>query len=165
MKFLALILLLIGSFAVSNSSSQTAKSSKKEFAKFIAATPCLKGSQPLPGIPSDSDCEFTKCELILYVNDRNEPANYKFEYTYGISQPGTQGFKDGKKVSSEGKWKISKGSKTNSSAVIYQLDPDKPDRSISFIKLSEGILHLLDNEKRLMIGTAGFSFTFNRVTK
>jgi len=165
MKFSGLILLLTGLFAVSNSCSQTAKSSQKEWATFIAATPCLQGSQPLPGIPRDSDCEFIKCELILYVNENNEPANYKLEYTYGISQPGTQGFKDGKKVNSEGKWQISKGSKTNSSAVIYQLDPDKPSRSISFIKLSEGILHLLDNEKRLMIGTAGFSFTFNKVTK
>jgi hypothetical protein len=165
MKFSASILLLIGLFTVSSSCSQNAKSSQKEFAKFIGATPCLKGSQPLPGIPRDSDCEFTKCELILYVNDKNEPTNYKLEYTYGISQPRTQGFKDGKKVNSEGKWQISKGSKTNSSAVIYQLDPDKPERSISFIKLGEGILHLLDNERRLMIGTAGFSYTFNKVTQ
>jgi NlpE-like protein len=165
MKFSGLILLLIGTLMVSNSCSQTAKSTQREFGKFIAASPCLKGSQPLPGIPQDSDCEFIKLQLTLYANEKNEPTNYKLEYTYGIGQPGTEGFKDGKKVSSEGKWQISKGSKNNSSAVIYQLDPDKPEKSISFIKLSEGILHLLDNEKRLMIGTAGFSYTLNKVTK
>lgn len=165
MKFSGLILLLAGLLAVTNSCSQTAKTSQKEYAAFIAATPCLQGSQPLPGIPRNSDCEFIKCELIFYVDDKNEPTNYKLEYTYGISEASTQGFKDGKKVSSEGKWQINKGSKANSSAVIYQLDPDKPERSISFIKLSEGIIHLLDNEKRLMIGTPGFSYTFNKVTK
>ena len=150
---------------VNDSCSQTAKSTQKEFGKFIAASPCLKGSQPYPGIPRDSDCEFVKLQLTLYVNDKNEPASYKLEYTYGDGEAGTEGFKNGKKVNSEGKWQISKGSKNNSSAVIYQLDPDKPEKSIAFIKLSEGILHLLDNEKRLMIGTAGFSYTLNKVTK
>ena len=165
MKFSSLILLLTGLLAVTNSCSQPTKSSQKELGVFVGATPCLKGSQPVSGIPQDSNCEFIKWKLTLYVNDKNEPANYRLEYEYGISQPSTEGFKDGKIVSAEGRWQINKGANKNPAALVYQLDPDNPSRSISFIKLSDGILHLLDNEKRLMVGNPGFSFTLNKVSK
>ena len=165
MKSSGLILLVTGLLAVTNSCSQQSNSSQQELGTYVGSTPCLKGSQPLSGIPQDSDCEFIRWQLTLYVNDKNEPSNYKLEYEYGISQPGTQGFKDGKVVRVEGRWQIIKGSKKNSAAVVYQLDPDKSSGSISFVKLSEGILHLLDNEKRLMVGNPGFSFTLNKVSK
>ena len=165
MKSSGLILLVTGLLAVTNSCSQQSKSSQKELGLYVGATPCLKGSQPVSGIPQDSDCEFIKWKLTLYVTDKNEPSNYKLEYEYGISQESTQGFKDGKIVSAEGKWQISKGTNKNPAAVVYQLDPDKPSISISFIKLSDGILHLLDMEKRLLVGNAGYSFTLNKVSK
>jgi len=156
MKYSGLILLISGLLAVTNSCSQESK----ELGTYVGATPCIQGAQPLQGIPKDSDCEFIKWELTLYVNERNEPVKYKLGYTYGISQPNTQGFKDGKKIEIQGEWKMAKGSKTNPAATIYQLD-----YGVSLVKLSDGILHLLDNEKRLMVGTPGYSFTLNKISK
>lgn len=66
---------------------------------------------------------------------------------------GAQGMK-------EGTWSSKQGS---GNKVIYQLTPtDAPNRSISLVRLQDNLLHLLDEEGKLMIGHAGWSYTLNR---
>jgi hypothetical protein len=71
------------------------------------------------------------------------------------SQPGT-------KAESEGKWLIIHGTKTNPEAIVYRLNPDKPDISLSFLKLSDNLLHIVDQDGRLMIGNEFWSYSLNR---
>ena len=57
---------------------------------------------------------------------------------------------------------IVKGTAANPNAVAYQLHDDKTNNTISFVKLSNDLLHLLDKDKRLMIGNAAWSYTLSR---
>jgi hypothetical protein len=68
----------------------------------------------------------------------------------------------GPKVSSEGTWEIVKGMEAKPEATVYRLKAGKPERSVSFVKVSDALLHLLDEDKGLMNGTAGWSYTLNR---
>ena len=63
----------------------------------------------------------------------------------------------------QGKWKIIKGFGSNPNAVIYQLDPDKPNASISFLVGDENVLFFLDKKHQLLVGDSNFSYTLNRM--
>lgn len=131
---------------------------------FVASTPCSEGSSPVPGMSGDT-CEFIKWKLALYYDSSTKtPLNYTLDCVYGISQPGTNGFKGGgTKLKREGNWTITKGINNDTNALVYQLDPDKPKESIAFWKMNEQLLHLLDNKKQLMIGNAAWSYTLNKI--
>ena len=63
----------------------------------------------------------------------------------------------------EGNWTISKGSVTNPEAVIYQLDPDKPSQSISFLAGDKNVIYCLDKNGNLFTGDKDFSYTLNKM--
>lgn len=65
----------------------------------------------------------------------------------------------------EGTWAIIEGTEGNPDAVIYQLDPDRPAKSIYFYVGSEDVLFFLDRDQKLLTGNADFSFTLNRRPK
>ena len=69
----------------------------------------------------------------------------------------------GIKSEAEGRWAIVRGTKTNPDAIVYQLNPDKPGMELSFLKLSDNLLHIVDQNEKLMIGNEFFSYTLNRV--
>lgn len=119
-------------------------------AVFVASTPCSEGTRPVPGIPGEEGCELIKWELKLFGS------RYVLDCDYGMPKQGTRGFiNGGKHLHREGRWK-EEGKK------IF-LDPDQPAVSISFFRLNENLLHLLDSRGRLMIGTGAWSYTLNRV--
>ena len=62
----------------------------------------------------------------------------------------------------EGRWAILKGAKADPSAVVYQLDPDKPQGSLFLLKADDNILFFLDKERKPMVGNSSFSYTLNR---
>jgi hypothetical protein len=134
---------------------------------FVASTPCSAGTRPLPGIPAEAGCELIKWELKLSGDTGKQGSGtYILDCDYGMPKQGTRGFiNGGTHLHREGKWVIIKGTGTNPSAVIYRLDPDKPRSSISFLRLNESLLHLLDSHQQLMIGTGAWSYTLNRVQR
>jgi len=135
-------------------------------ATFVASTPCSTGTRPLPGIPQGkTGCELIKWHLQLKgAGNKENPGTYILDCDYGMPKQGTRGFiNGGSHLHREGKWMIIKGSSSNPSAIIYKLDPDKSAESISFIRLNESLLHLLDDHGRLMIGTGAWSYTLSRL--
>ena len=83
---------------------------------------------------------------------------------YGMPKQGTRDFiNGGNHLHREGRWMIIQGAPANPSAIIYRLDPDKPAESISFVRLNENLLHLLDDHGQLMIGTGAWSYTLSRI--
>ena len=132
---------------------------------YVASTPCSKGTRPLPGIPADADCELIKWKLTLYGDTAAKlPASYQLKYTYGTSKAGTPGFiGGGTTVDMEGNLTISKDNKSNSEKVIYRLTDAKTKKVISFLRLNDHLLHLLDSKDRLMIGSAAWSYTLNSI--
>jgi hypothetical protein len=97
------------------------------------------------------DCHKLKWKLTLSRHPKtNEPTTYTLQSTL-----------TGHKITG-GDWTIIKGIETNPGAIIYQLDPDKPDRSVSFLVGDENVLFFLDRGNRLLTGNGDFSFTLNR---
>jgi hypothetical protein len=128
---------------------------------FVASSPCDGIPRSLLSIPATVDCELIKWNLTLYRDPRNQaPTLYKLSYTYGMSKPSTVDFiNGGTNVEKEGKWTILKGPDNR---VVYQLNQDTPKTSLSFVKLDDNLLHLLDRQGKLMIGNAAWSYTLNR---
>ena len=79
-----------------------------------------------------------------------------------MTQPNTTGFNKGSDVELKGNWSIIKGTASEPGAIIYQLNINKSSQPLYFLKLHNDLLHLLDNEKKLMIGNPGWSYTLNR---
>jgi hypothetical protein len=142
------------------------------FAIFAGTTPCSNVIRPLHKIREEPDCNMAEClcimvewKLTLYQDPvTGELTAYKLssinrfivKETNLYSQPGT-------KAESEGKCTIVRGSKTNPSAILYRLNPDKPAITIDFLKLSDHLLHIVDHDGKLMIGDEFWSYTLNRV--
>jgi hypothetical protein len=131
---------------------------------FTGSTPCNGLTMQILAIPSETNCEFVKWKLMLSRDPRNQkPTFFKLNVTYGISKPSTQGFIDGGKFSViEGNWGLSKNKGKSPGDSIVGLHAHSPDRQISLLELDENLLHLLDNDGKLMIGDASFGYTLNR---
>ncbi|HTD99607.1 MAG TPA: hypothetical protein VK668_09975 [Mucilaginibacter sp.] len=134
-------------------------------AVFVASTPCSPGSKPLPGIPREAGCELIKWELQIFGDTgKHASGTYILDCTYGMPKQGTRGFiNGGSRLHLEGKWVTIKSTATNPAAIIYRLDAGKSGGSISFLRLNENLLHLLDTHDQLMIGTGAWSYTLTKI--
>src|SRR5439155_26971731 len=52
---------------------------------------------------------------------------------------------------------LTKGTKSNPDAVVYGLDS-----AVALVRIDPNVLHVLDRDRRLMIGGAGWSYTLCR---
>lgn len=147
--------------------------SKETSVVFAGTTPCSNVIRSIHKINPEPDCPLQECkcilvewELTLYIDANTKaPTRYKLKginryivkETNMYSEPGV-------KSEAEGKWAIVQGSKTNPGVILYQLNPEKPGMSLSFIKLSDHLLHIVDQNEKLMIGNEFHSYTLNRVS-
>lgn len=69
----------------------------------------------------------------------------------------------GTRLQRTGKWITRTGTPEHPNAVVYQLDPDTAGVSISFLRVNDNLLHLLDTKQHLMIGTGAWSYTLNKI--
>lgn len=130
-----------------------------EPAAFVATSPCDQIPRSMLAIPATADCEMIQWELALYRDPRNQnPTNYKLQFTYGRSKPSTTDFINGIRGLKEGPWAVVK----EPAKTVYRLNPVASEPSISFVRLDEKVLHLLDADGKLMIGHGGWSYTLNR---
>ena len=131
---------------------------------FVAATPCDAVPRHLLDIPANLDCEMIKWRLTLRRDPRNLGRDdFKLQYTYGMTKPGTQGFmNNGFSKEISGKWVISKNPGKTPGRQILTLLPVASQSTITLLQMSDRMLHLLDMQGDLMIGNAGFSYTFNK---
>jgi hypothetical protein len=118
---------------------------------FEGRTPCLEIARDA-NLEVTNDCFKLKWKLILSRDTQTlEPTTFQLLTT-------NQRNRDIK-----GNWTIIKGTASNPDAVIYQLDPDNPGKSISFFAADENIIFFIDKENRLFTGNQDFSYTLNRV--
>lgn len=135
------------------------------FGVFEGTTPCSRLTRPLPQIPEDTDCEQMLWRLVLYQDpDTENPTTYGLNSAYGLPKQGTPDLvRGGTPIVMVGKWDIAKGTQTNPDAVVYRLDPDDPQKAVSFLKISDDILHILDRDRALMVGNGAWAYTLNRM--
>jgi len=129
-----------------NQVNMTAKqTSLKDSMAFEGRTPCA-----VPGIiPAGKLCYKLKWYLVLYSNEKKEPATYRILGTPYRREEG------GKR----GTWKIITG---KDGRIIYQLNDEKENPFIYLLKLDEGVLIFTDANGNLLVGDLDFSYTLNR---
>jgi hypothetical protein len=133
-------------------------------AVFEGITPCSRETRPLPQIPADTNCEQMIWKIILYQDSATGTATtYTLESAYGVPQPNTPGLAGGgTPIAMEGKWAIVKGTKTDPETEVYQLHSEDSQIAVSFLKMSEDILHVLNRDQTMMVGNGAWSYTLNR---
>ena len=132
---------------------------------FTGTTPCGQFIRPLHKVSREGDCALVQWRLTLHQDPVSlKPTTYKLSSVNRFIIEGSNMYSEpGTTSETEGKWSIVRGTKTNPNAITYRLESDKPEKSISFLKLGESLIHLLDNNGKLMIGNESFSYTLSRV--
>jgi hypothetical protein len=64
-------------------------------------------------------------------------------------------------VELDGTWEIIKGGQLKAGPTFYRITTAKPQRSLSFVKVGDHLLHLLNPDASLAVGTGGESYTLN----
>lgn len=127
---------------------------------FEGITPCGNGERPLPQIPASAQCEM----MIWHITFQSD-ATYALTSHYGMSQPGTPGIRGGgTRIHMEGNWTVSKGAEKDSQATVIRLSTDDPQTSVSFLKINDSLIHVLDANKKMMVGNGGWSYTLNNTS-
>jgi hypothetical protein len=134
------------------------------FGVFEGITPCSGKSPALPQIPKGSDCEEMIWKFTLYRDAASgAPTTYELISAYGLSKQNSTGLiGGGTEIAFSGTWEIIKGNAAYPNAVIYQLNSKEQGNIVSFIKIGDDVLHILNSDGAMMVGHAGWSYTINR---
>jgi hypothetical protein len=68
----------------------------------------------------------------------------------------------GTSVYREGSWKIVHGMDGDPEALVYQLQPEDAQQPVSFLKVDDNHLFLMDRAMNLLVGNELFSYTLSR---
>lgn len=152
-SYILLVLILCFLFQPKPCISQVTKNVNSLYGVFDGRTPCRDLANQL-NEKVQAECIKIKWRLKLYIDSITGNAS-----TYELL-----GFVYKKGNPRLGRWQITKGTKANPEAIIFQLDQE--GREPLFVqKGDDNILFFLDKNKNLMVGNIDFSYTLNRVDK
>ena len=133
---------------------------------FAGTTPCGQLIRSLHNIAANKDCALVAWELTLLRDPvTQQPAGFRLVGSSRYTLPDNNYSQPGAKTEATGKWTIVKGTGAFSGSFIYQLTPDKKSTPLRFVKLSDDLLHLLDEQGHYMRGDPFQSYTLNRIAK
>jgi hypothetical protein len=69
---------------------------------------------------------------------------------------------EGARIVTDGIWSITKGTKLDPNAVVYNLDFNAPEEFRAFWAIGDDILFVLDQNLSPRVGTAGYGYALNR---
>jgi hypothetical protein len=119
---------------------------------FVGSTPADQNVRQSLKISLTEKCDFIKWKLNL--NDP-VPGQFKLVINYGEAQPNTPGFWGGGHSSTfTGSYIMDKA--------IFQLNSDDMGAPLYLLMIDENLLHILSPQKKVMIGTGGWSYTLSR---
>jgi len=103
--------------------------------------------------------------IVLYQDPATgSPTTYELNSAYGVSKQGTPDLvRGGTQIDMAGKWEVLKGTQSDPAATVYRLNPDDPPMTVSFVKISDDLIHLLDRDGALVIGNGAWAYTLNRM--
>lgn len=106
---------------------------------------------------SDAGCNKLKFELGFYKDQKTQaPTTYKLARVYVAKNPEDR-------IVNEGTWTITRGTKLDPQATVYQPDANAPEEFRSYLVVSEDILFILDREKQPRVGDGFYIYTLNRI--
>ena len=154
------MIIFIAFIGITNSCSQSSSPVNSVYGIYEGTTPCTDAVKKILNIPADKKCDMMRWRLSIYKDSKKSiPSDFDLFYTYGIGKQGTKGFtEDAITVELKGKLTIYKiGIST-----VYNLYDDSSKITLSFLQPDQNLLHLLNENKQLMIGTGAWSYTINR---
>jgi hypothetical protein len=96
-------------------------------------------------------------EWTLSLQGHGSTARYTVSATIGLTQPNMPGISREKRhVDAGGRWSTAKGTRSNATADVIVLG------NLSFVRLGPSIIHPLNQDRSLMTGNGGWSFSLNR---
>jgi hypothetical protein len=108
-------------------------------------------------IPCGGNCSRLKFALVLYWNQETKaPTTFKMARVYVAEEP------EGARIVTDGIWSITKGTKLDPNAVVYNLDFNAPEEFRAFWAIGDDILFVLDQNLSPRVGTAGYGYALNR---
>src|SRR6188768_750485 len=113
---------------------------------YVGSTPANTVVKTFLGISLADSVDFIRWKLVL-GND-----HYYLKCNYGISKPNTNGFWN------NGKW-IEMNGELKKENNYYSLQ--KQNEILKIVELNGSLIHLLDGQKNLLVGTGGFGFTLS----
>ena len=157
-------LFLIGSLLCLLTGCTKTPAGSSVFGVFEGITPCSAQTRPLPQIPEDTNCEQMIWKFTLYQDSATgAPTTYQFDAAYGVPKQNTMGLeKGGTPITMDGTWGIVKGISADPHALVYQLNPEDPQMTVSFPQVGNDILHVLNSHLQMMVGNGAWSYTINR---
>jgi len=146
-------------FALTQEKARANEVDAAVFGVFAGSTPCDDSIRPFLQIPADVEAQVIQWKLTLRQEPKTlAPTGYELHCQYGITVAGqTELEKSSKTVEKEGRWKITKGIKSNPDVAVYELDGGP-----SFLKVDSNVLHVLNRDRSLMVGGTGWSYTLSR---
>jgi hypothetical protein len=121
------------------------------FAVFEGRTPCAGIARELKITPV-TGCLKVKWRVTLFQNPQtSQPTTYKMEGTLYRER------------AREGRWRIARGTASDSGAVVYQLDATASEAPVRLLKGDDRVLFFQAQDGSLLVGNADFSYTLNRV--
>jgi hypothetical protein len=142
--------------ALLSAATVASPSARARTAAYVGSTPCSEAIRTLLGIPRDANAELIEWELTL-TEAANVPATYHLRFRFGPTRPNQPGL-DATAASLEhrGTWRTGAARVKSGTGVVML------DNGLSLLKVSDAILHALDADGRLMVGTGGWSYTLVR---
>lgn len=123
----------------------------------VGSTPGDDAIKAMLSISADTKVDFIRWDLKL--DSKNA---FVLNITYGESQPNTLGFKGGgEEETINGSYLIAKNQHGRFKE-IYELKSDDLAGTISLVRITENIFHILTSQRQLMVGNGGWSFSLNR---
>ena len=128
-------------------------------ANFSGRTPCVEIAKEI-NHPVETDCARLKWSLDFYRDPQTlTPTTYRLRGTlYRNEAQQTETIR-------EGKWKVTKGTKTDPNAIVYHLDSFGSDGPIYLLKADRDVLFFLAKDRSILVGDNDFSYTLNRSEK
>lgn len=113
---------------------------------YTGSTPAGNVVRDFLGISLSDSVDFIRWDLAFHDE------TYSLDCNYGIGKPNTNGFIDGgKTIKLEGPFK----KESNYLKLVHE------NKALNFLEINGNLLHLLNNDKELLVGTGGWSYTLN----
>jgi hypothetical protein len=134
--------------------------------EFVGTSPC----GPLPreflgGIAPATACDAITWRLAL-LTAADGTKTWTLSAGYQIPAPARPGHMvAGPRVALEGIWDAATTTPSKAAANTYRLTARDPERSLWLAAVGDGLLHVLAEDKSLLVGTSGWSYTLNQADR
>ncbi|MFN8523904.1 MAG: hypothetical protein U0821_12465 [Chloroflexota bacterium] len=132
---------------------------RDEASVFVGSSPADESVRRILGIPVTAAADRVRWRLALRGDARDRAsAQFELRVQYGSTAPGLLGLPRGvTNIERRGFWSASQGVKADPEAAVVVLDT-----GLAFYRLGDEMLHLLEDDRGLMPGDGGWSYTLNR---